>query len=308
MRRPGWGTAAAIYNWISGAFSVLSGFGLIIASAIAMDTLNQIFGAFGVGGAGTLMVIGISIGLITVLMGVLQVVCGYGLWMLRNWARITSVVLYAVSALLTFVLIIVLLVGGTAGVAIIQMFGFVINIVFLVGLLLPGTALGYSRARGMQQGPTMMPQPYAMSGGGPVIGAPAPIPPTQLPTNQMAGHNPGPRPAAPVARTEMANRPAPVLAWLVERNGPRAGREHRLQDQVTLGRDPGRCEVVLDDTKISGEHARIRMEQGQFVLYDLASTNHTYVNDQPIQKHVLHDGDQIKLGPNVQMAFMRVSK
>ena len=65
---------------------------------------------------------------------------------------------------------------------------------------------------------------------------------------------------------------------------------------------------MLDDSKVSAEHARIQMDHGQFVLYDLASTNHTYVNDQEIQKQVLRDGDQIKIGPNVQLSFVYVNK
>jgi pSer/pThr/pTyr-binding forkhead associated (FHA) protein len=64
----------------------------------------------------------------------------------------------------------------------------------------------------------------------------------------------------------------------------------------------------LDDSKVSSEHARIRMEQGGFVLYDLASTNCTYVNGQQIQKQMLRDGDQIKFGPNATLVFMRVGK
>jgi len=112
-----------------------------------------------------------------------------------------------------------------------------------------------------------------------------------------------------VARTELAGPSSPqIIAWLVERNGPRPGREHRLDNQITIGRDPGRCEVVLDDGKISGEHARIRFEQGRYILFDLASTNHTYVNNQEVQKHVLKDGDQVRVGPNVQLTYVQAGQ
>jgi pSer/pThr/pTyr-binding forkhead associated (FHA) protein len=111
-----------------------------------------------------------------------------------------------------------------------------------------------------------------------------------------------------VAKTELADAKPQTLAWLVERNGSRAGREHRLKEEVTVGRDPSRCEIVIDEGKVSGEHARIRLENGQFIIYDLASRNHTYVNKQPVQKQALRDGDQIQLGPNVKFAFMLVGK
>jgi pSer/pThr/pTyr-binding forkhead associated (FHA) protein len=112
-----------------------------------------------------------------------------------------------------------------------------------------------------------------------------------------------------VARTEVAGPSAPqVVGWLVERNGPRPGREHRLDNQITIGRDASRCEIVIDDSKVSAEHARIRFEQGRFVIFDMASTNHTYVNNHEVQRHVLQDGDQIMLGPNVKLTFMQANR
>jgi hypothetical protein len=111
-----------------------------------------------------------------------------------------------------------------------------------------------------------------------------------------------------VAKTELADAPMQTLAWLVERNGPRPGREHRLKEENTIGRDGSRCEVAIDEVKVSGEHARIKLEHGQFVFYDLASRNHSFVNDRQVQKQVLQDGDQIRLGPNVKLSFMLAGK
>ncbi|NTV63386.1 MAG: FHA domain-containing protein, partial [Oscillochloris sp.] len=66
---------------------------------------------------------------------------------------------------------------------------------------------------------------------------------------------------------------------------------------------PSCADVVLDDSKVSSTHARVRFEQGKYVLYDLGSTNKTFVNGQPVTAQPLKDGDQISLGPNVQLIF-----
>ena len=68
--------------------------------------------------------------------------------------------------------------------------------------------------------------------------------------------------------------------------------------EVTIGRLP-ECDVVVDDPWASRQHARIRRTDGGFVLVDLGSTNGTLVNDEPIQEHVLENGDRITIGETV---------
>ena len=100
--------------------------------------------------------------------------------------------------------------------------------------------------------------------------------------------------------------PAPAAAWLVSRLPGRAGRQFPQQAaRNIIGRDGSRCQVVLDDSTVSSEHAAIVFEQGRFVLYDLASTNGTYLNDQRIQRQMLYDGDEIRLGNKV-LVFKKV--
>jgi len=96
-----------------------------------------------------------------------------------------------------------------------------------------------------------------------------------------------------------------ALGWLVIRSGSRAGREFRLGVSSDIGRDAQRCDVVVDDTAISNQHARIRLEADQFILYDLASSNGTFVNDVQVQKQALHDSDEIRMGTTT-FAFMQV--
>ncbi len=64
---------------------------------------------------------------------------------------------------------------------------------------------------------------------------------------------------------------------------------------VTIGR--GRhCELSVYSTLLSREHARIRWERGQPVLFDLESLNGCFIGPDRISRHALRDGDVIRLG------------
>lgn len=94
------------------------------------------------------------------------------------------------------------------------------------------------------------------------------------------------------------------MAWLVLQDGPHEGREFRLGEVTTIGRI-GDNDIVLDDTAVSRRHAKIRLEDGAFTIYDLGATNPTEVNGQEIGKHQLVDGDRIKIG-ETKLVFKQV--
>ena len=83
---------------------------------------------------------------------------------------------------------------------------------------------------------------------------------------------------------------------------PKASLEQRDGAPVSLGPDPvliGRDQqndVVLDDRRVSRKHAEIRLRLGRYTLYDLQSTNGTYVNGRRVAEKVLDDGDRISIG------------
>jgi pSer/pThr/pTyr-binding forkhead associated (FHA) protein len=85
-------------------------------------------------------------------------------------------------------------------------------------------------------------------------------------------------------------------AWLYISNGPQAGRDFRLGRRTTIGRNRMECDVVLSDKKVSEKHARIQREGREFVIYDLASRNGTFVNEKKVQKRLLGDDDEITVG------------
>lgn len=53
--------------------------------------------------------------------------------------------------------------------------------------------------------------------------------------------------------------------------------------------------IVLNDPRISRNHAQIRMVEGQYILLDLNSTGGTMVNGRKVSKSVLYSGDSISL-------------
>jgi pSer/pThr/pTyr-binding forkhead associated (FHA) protein len=64
---------------------------------------------------------------------------------------------------------------------------------------------------------------------------------------------------------------------------------------VSIGRLPDNA-VVIDNAAVSGRHARVYKEGDHYVLEDLKSTNGTFVNDKPIARHTLLEGDVVLIG------------
>ena len=53
--------------------------------------------------------------------------------------------------------------------------------------------------------------------------------------------------------------------------------------------------IVLNDPRVSRNHAQIRLMDNQFILLDLNSTGGTMVNGKRVSKSVLYSGDSISL-------------
>lgn len=69
-----------------------------------------------------------------------------------------------------------------------------------------------------------------------------------------------------------------------------------LSHYTTIGRRPDN-ELVLDDSYVSGTHAEIVFDNGDWWVIDLGSTNGTFVNGAPIAARTrLSDGDIVQFG------------
>ena len=105
-------------------------------------------------------------------------------------------------------------------------------------------------------------------------------------------------------KTERLKRESPAIAWLIMRRGPRDGQEFRLQEVTAIGRS-GQNDIIIDDSKVSRQHAKVRLEGQIFTIFDLGATNPTKVNGQESGRHELIDGDQIEIGNSV-LVFKQV--
>lgn len=95
--------------------------------------------------------------------------------------------------------------------------------------------------------------------------------------------------------TDLAPRDASTPR-LVALEGPLAGRVLALGTPLLFGRGPYN-HVVLDDVRISRQHAKIAKELDGITLQDLGSANGTFVNDERIERRALAHGDIVRLGP-----------
>jgi VWFA-related protein len=105
-------------------------------------------------------------------------------------------------------------------------------------------------------------------------------------------------------KTEQIRREPPTMGWLIVEKGAGQGREFRLHEVTTIGRS-GDNDIVLDDTAVSRQHAKVRMDGKVFTIFDLAATNPTQVNGQEIGKHQLMDGDRVEIGKST-LVFKQV--
>src|SRR3954462_3787920 len=87
---------------------------------------------------------------------------------------------------------------------------------------------------------------------------------------------------------------------LTIKSGPGAGRTVEVEGtEFTIGREAG-VALVLADGKASRRHAALRvLPDGRATLYDLGSSNGTFVNGQRVQSVLLQGGEQIQIGDTV---------
>ena len=90
------------------------------------------------------------------------------------------------------------------------------------------------------------------------------------------------------------------MALLIQFTENSAGIKLSIEKQrTTIGRDASN-DISLDDELVSKEHAVLEVisteDEISFLIQDLNSTNHTFVNDEPVDLHKLKDGDLVRIG------------
>lgn len=89
------------------------------------------------------------------------------------------------------------------------------------------------------------------------------------------------------------------IPCLVEIYGEDIGRRTTLdRPDLVIGRSES-CNIQIDQESVSRQHCRIVTHGGDSKLYDLGSTNGTYVNDRRIDEIHLRDGDLVRVGRSI---------
>ena len=88
------------------------------------------------------------------------------------------------------------------------------------------------------------------------------------------------------------------MSKLLVNKGAQPGHEIVISvPECVVGRHPD-CQIVVDDTSVSRQHARIVKSGPKYLIEDLDSRNKTYVNDEellPFQRRELQPGDAIRV-------------
>jgi pSer/pThr/pTyr-binding forkhead associated (FHA) protein len=75
------------------------------------------------------------------------------------------------------------------------------------------------------------------------------------------------------------------------------------KDVILIGRDPT-CDIRIDNVGVSRHHARIEKHGDIYTLFDLGSSNGTFVHGQRITQYNLNSGDEINIW-NFSIFFKR---
>jgi len=116
----------------------------------------------------------------------------------------------------------------------------------------------------------------------------------------------GPRSAAdvPLVRTPQPRSQKFVVRIIDESTGRAQGVDVEIPSSgLTIGRDRANL-FHVPDPQMSRFHARITLNQGIFTLFDLKSSNGTWVGNARVDSHVLQPGDRFTLGSHT-MEFGR---
>jgi predicted nucleic acid-binding Zn-ribbon protein len=91
-----------------------------------------------------------------------------------------------------------------------------------------------------------------------------------------------------------AAAPMECVAEFIRIDGERST-AHPLGRRTRIGRAPG-CEVQVDSSSVSRNHALVLMGARDVIIEDLNSTNGVIVNGRKISRQLLNDGDLIVIG------------
>jgi ATP-binding cassette, subfamily B, bacterial len=149
--------------------------------------------------------------------------------------------------------------------------------------------------------------------GGPYQVPPSPAPvPAPMPAVNGGQANRGAsdgRQAVP--QPARSNQPQPAASnqkarVLIEIDGKVIGEQHLNKPVLTVGRLSGN-DIQVPSQRVSRLHARIRWENGAWVIEDAESLNGLIYQGQLVERHVLSNGDRIHVAPTAVIQYKAAS-
>lgn len=102
------------------------------------------------------------------------------------------------------------------------------------------------------------------------------------------------------SQTPAANGRSPYGQLVVVRagqSGVAAGKTFPLGPSNIIGRSMENCEIALNDSFLSNQHARLELRGDEWMLEDLNSTNGTFLNEMEVRDATtVEDGDIVRVG------------
>jgi diguanylate cyclase (GGDEF) domain len=77
------------------------------------------------------------------------------------------------------------------------------------------------------------------------------------------------------------------------------GRKYNLEKSTIIIGRSSKCDIQVDQESVSRNHAKLINNGEDVALYDMGSTNGTYINDELVQERTLTDGNLIKIGRTI---------
>ncbi len=147
MNRPTGVTVIAVLYFIGAAFCILGGLGMILGGGFLASIISKSQANGAGAGAGIMAGLGAALGIGLLVGAAIAALLGWGLLKLKEWARITVIVL----ASLGLVLGVLGLLGALAHFAVILLFGVVVRVAIngciLWYLLQPDVKVAFQRAQ-----------------------------------------------------------------------------------------------------------------------------------------------------------------
>ncbi|WP_448380012.1 FHA domain-containing protein [Gloeomargarita sp.] len=102
------------------------------------------------------------------------------------------------------------------------------------------------------------------------------------------------------------SRTQPGLCFLVITTPEGSRKVPLVGETILLGRHPS-CDIVIEETVVSGRHARLERRPYGYEIIDLNSSNGLVYEGQRVQRHDLRNGDVLTIGNRVTLSYQVVA-